>query len=393
MFIQGISVVLLSVITVIILIDIIPIWRDWLSRIKIGKCTDRGIWNKSITSRGVKWINKTPKIKMTDNTRLVVIDMLKGNYIKSAIQHWQEAALVLGLSEYLKNNADKEVNKEVVKFLDSKFDSDGQWITKPQHVDGAILAYAIMKLDFIDIDKYKNALDYIWEMIKSHLGEDGTIGYRNSMQSYRYVDTIGFVCPFLVAYGIRYNKGECIDLAVKQVTEYERYGMLDTYHIPSHAYKLVGKIPVGLYGWGRGAGWFAIGLIDAWNELPQDNKYKAILAECITKYAKAFMSFQQDNGSWNWTIARDECRADSSATATLGWFMLNASQINDISNECLDSADKAINYLMKVTRRNGAVDFSQGDTKDIGVYSMLFNILPFTQGFSIRIINLRKNLK
>lgn len=393
MVIQGISMLLLSVITVIILIDIIPIWMDWLSRIKIGRFTDKRVWNKSITRRGVKWINKTPKIKMTDNTRLVVIDILKGNYMKSTIQHWQEAALLLGVSEYLKNNHDKEVINEVIKFLDSKFDYNGQWITKPQHVDGAILAYAIMKIDFIDIDKYKNTFDYTWEMIKNHLGEDGTIGYRNSMQSYRYVDTIGFVCPFLVAYGIRYHKDECIDLAVKQITEYEKYGMLNTYHIPSHAYKLVGKIPVGLYGWGRGAGWFAIGLIDAWNELPQDNKYKVRLAECITKYAKAFIGFQQDNGSWNWTVARNECRADSSTTATLGWFMLNASQINEISKESLDSADKAINYLMKVTRRNGAVDFSQGDTKDIGVYSMLFNILPFTQGFSIRIINLRKNLK
>ncbi|EJR53261.1 hypothetical protein IIM_02625 [Bacillus cereus VD107] len=390
MVIQGISVVILSVITVIILIDIIPIWKDWLSRIKIGKCTDRDVWSESITSIGIKWINKTPKIKMTDNTRLVVIDMLKGNYVKSAIQHWQEAALALGLSECSKK---ERVKNEVVKFLNSKFDDNGQWITKPQHVDGAILAYAIMKIDSIDIDKYKDALDYTWEMIKKHVGEDGTIGYRNSMQSYRYVDTIGFVCPFLVAYGIRYNKDECVDLAVKQITEYERYGMLDTYHIPSHAYKLVGKIPVGLYGWGRGVGWFAIGLIDAWNELPQDNKYKVILTECIAKYAKAFMGFQQDNGSWNWTITRNECRADSSATATLGWFVLNAAQINDISNECLDSADKAINYLMKVTRRNGAVDFSQGDTKDIGVYSMLFNILPFTQGFCIRMINLRKNLK
>ena len=59
----------------------------------------------------------------------------------------------------------------------------------------------------------------------------------------------------------------------------------------------------------------------------------------------------------------------------------------------MESADKAIGYLMGVTRRNGAVDFSQGDTKDIGVYSTLFDILPFTQGFCIRLINLRNNYK
>ncbi|PEU83532.1 hypothetical protein CN386_05870 [Bacillus cereus] len=386
MVMQIVSFVLLGIITVIILIDLIPIWRDWLDRIKIGRYKDKNKWNTSITSKGMKWLNKTPKIKVTDNTRLVVIDMLRGNYTKSVIQNWQEAALVLGLSEYLKNNNDKRVENEVVKFLNSKFNYNGQWKTKPQHVDGAILAFAVMKLEFIDIDKYRHALDDTWEMIKRHIGKDGTVEYRKSMSSYRYVDTIGFICPFLVAYGNRYNKNECIELAIKQITEYERYGILDM-HIPSHAYRLDNKIPVGLYGWGRGMGWFAIGLIDAWNDLSQDNEYKVVLEEYIKTFAKSVMIFQQDNGSWNWTVTRSECRPDSSATATLGWFMLSASKIDGISNECLESADKAINYLMKVTRRNGVVDFSQGDTKDIGVYSLLFNILPFTQGFCIRMIN------
>ncbi|MEK4581197.1 MULTISPECIES: glycoside hydrolase family 88 protein [Bacillus] len=392
MVIQAACLVLLTVIAIIVVIDFIPIGKNWLGRIKIGRYTDKGLWNQSITHIGVKWLNKTPKIKVTDNTRLIAIDMLKGNYTKSAIQHWQEASLLLGLSEYLKYNDDKAVKHEITKFLNSKFDHNGQWVHKPQYVDGAILAYAIMKLDFEDIDKYKKALDATWEMIQEHIGEDGTIEYRKFMKGYRYVDTIGFICPFLVTYGIRYNKSECIDLAVKQIKEYETYGMLNLSHIPCHAYRLEDKVPLGLYGWGRGLGWFAIGLIDTWNELPENNSYKPVLEESVRKFAKATMKFQQQ-GNWNWTVTRNECGPDSSATSTLGWFMLNAAKIEDISKECLESADKTIGYLMGVTRRNGAVDFSQGDTKDIGVYSTLFDILPFTQGFCIRLINLRNNYK
>ena len=41
---------------------------------------------------------------------------------------------------------------------------------------------------------------------------------------------------------------------------------------------------------------------------------------------------------------------------------------------------------MSVTRRDGTIDFSQGDTKDIGVYSMLFEVLPFTQGMVLRCV-------
>lgn len=387
MILQSLGYIITFVTLVVILIDLVPLIKDWVLRIRIGRYEDKYLWNKTITKKGLKWLLSTPKIKVTDNTRLVILDMLKGNYTKSAIQHWQEASLILGLSEYLKYNDDKKVKDEVVKFLNSKFDSNGQWREKPKHVDGAILAYAIMKLNFIHTDKYRKALDYTWGIIKEHIGHDGTVEYRKYMKSYRYVDTVGFICPFLIAYGIKYSKSECVDLAVRQIKEYEKYGMLDKHHIPSHVYKIENKVPLGLYGWGRGLGWFAIGLIDSWIELPRDSKYKSILEESVEKFAKAAMSFQQNNGGWNWTVTRSECRPDSSATATLGWFMLNASKIEKISKECLASTDNAINYLMKVTRRGGAVDFSQGDTKDIGVYSMLFNILPFTQGFCIRVIN------
>ena len=45
---------------------------------------------------------------------------------------------------------------------------------------------------------------------------------------------------------------------------------------------------------------------------------------------------------------------------------------------------------ISVTKKNGEVDFSQGDTKDIGVYSVLFDILPFAQGFALRAISKEK---
>ncbi|WP_209122913.1 glycoside hydrolase family 88 protein [Alkalihalobacillus sp. BA299] len=378
---------ILSGIIIIIIIDILPLFKDWLGRIHIGRFTSKESWNEAIVSRGTQWLNRIPKIKVTDNTRLVFIDMLRGNYTKDAIQHWQEAALLLGLSENLKAKDDADLKKEINKFLNRKFDQSGQWIQKPEHVDGAILAYAVLKLNHIETGQYKKAFDYTWNMIKEHMGEDGLVGYRKSMMGYRYVDTIGFVCPFLVAYGLKYQKDECINLAVKQIKEYEHWGMLNDHFIPCHAYKVENKAPLGLYGWGRGLGWYAIGLIDAWVELPQDHYYKAILEESVKKFAKAAMNFQQENGSWNWTVTRNESRPDSSATATLSWFLLNAAKIESISDECLNSIKKSISYLMSVTRRNGAVDFSQGDTKDIGVYSILFNILPFTQGFCIRLLN------
>lgn len=387
------AVIFISVTVFVLLIDILPIGKDWLSRIHIGRYKNKQEWNQSITHIGVKWLNHTPKIKVTDNTRLVAIDMLKGNYSKGVIQHWQEASLLLGLSECLKNGEDKDLRNGIEQYLKSKFDSFGQWKEIPAYIDSAILAYSVMKLEGLDIERFKPSYDSIWALIQSHIGEDGTVQYRKFMKNYRYVDTIGFICPFLVTYGIKYNKPECVNLAVKQLDQFERYGMLYDHYIPSHAYHTGNAMPLGLYGWGRGLGWLAIGLIDAWRELPAEHESKPKLELFVTKFARTIITFQGPEGNWNWTVTRHESRADSSTTATLGWFLLQASRIEEISDECTVGAERAIQYLMKVTRRNGAVDFSQGDTKDIGVYSMLFNILPFTQGFCIRMVNHYNNSK
>ena len=374
-------IILILLIVVVLLNDIIPITKTWISRIHIGRYDNKDIWKNAIAGKSVKWLNNTPKIKVTDNTRLVIIDKLKGNYSKSAIQHWQHAALLLGLNE----GGDNKANESINKYLNSHFDGNGQWKEKPEFVDCAILSYAIMKYD--TADKYKHSLDYTYELIKELVGEDNTVKYRKSMPNYRYVDTVGFISPFLVKYGLKYNDEKAIELGIKQITEYYKYGFDSESNIPFHAYDVNNKYKLGLCGWGRGLGWFAIGLIDAWRELPSSNEYKNVLEKIVIKYANTILKLQLDNGGFGWTVTRKETRIDSSTTATLGYFLVCASEIEEITDKCLEGYNKTIKYLMSVTKKNGEIDFSQGDTKDIGVYSILFDILPFAQGFALRAIN------
>lgn len=376
-------VIVLIIVIFIILIDLVPIFNTWISRIHIGRYSDKYIWSKSLINRSIKWLNNTPKIKVTDNNRLTIIDRLKGNYTKSSIQHWQQAALILGLSECSKDY--NKIYNYIQKYLYKHFDSDGQWKEKPQYIDCAILSYAVMKYD--TTDKYKLSLDYTYKLIKEHVGEDNTVKYRKYMPNYRYVDTVGFISPFLVKYGLKYNDEKAIELGIKQITEYYKYGFDSESNIPFHAYDVNTKYKLGLCGWGRGLGWFAIGLIDSWRELPTNNKYKNILEEMVIKYVDMILKVQLDNGGFGWVVTRRESRTDSSTTATLGYFLAYASEIEEITNRCVEGYEKAIKYLISVTKKNGEVDFSQGDTKDIGVYSGEFNILPFTQGFTLRLIS------
>ncbi len=376
-------ILLLLIALLVVVIDIVPQFDTWQSRIKIGQFSDKEIWKQKVLSVAKQWLQKTPTIKLTDNNRFIFIDIFKGNYKRNSIQSWQEAALLLGLNDYSIKNKDTKISKQINKFIQSKLDSNGNWKELPKEIDAVILGYAIMKTDGIDIDKYKPAFDILYLLINDLKGNDGTIAYRKHMPNFRYVDTIGFISPFLVRYGLTFNHPEAIELGINQIREFNKYGMLQDQFIPCHAYNIQTKLPTGLFGWGRGLGWYAIGLIDAWNELPEKHPNKSELTEMVKRFAKMAMQFQNDNGSWNWQILNNQSQADSSATASLAWFLAIANKVAD----CNSAKEKALDYLMKVTRRNGAIDFSQGDTKGIGVHAQQFDILPFTQGFCLRTLN------
>ncbi|UMB60341.1 glycoside hydrolase family 88 protein [Lutibacter sp. A80] len=382
--------IVILIIIIIVLIDIIPQFISWKNRIYIGRWETTEVWKVAILKKSIKWFKKTPTIKLTDNNRLIIIDILKGNYKRKSIQHWQEAGLVLGLTQVYIENKDKNIKKELINYINTKITEKGNWIEQPKEIDGVILAYAILNISWVNHQKNKPAYDAVYQLIKRLIGEDDTVQYRKSMKHYRYVDTIGFICPFLVLYGVKFKNKEALDLGLFQITAFNKYAMLQESFIPCHSYHIKTKLSVGLFGWGRGLGWYAIGLIDAWNALPEDDLDKKVLTNNVILFTKMILKFQNVNGSWNWMITSAEARADSSTTATLAWFLVNAAKIDELETECLNAKDKALNYLMKVTRRNGAIDFSQGDTKGIGVYSQNFDILPFTQGFTLRTSFLNK---
>ncbi len=370
---------------VIIAIDCIPQFYTWQSRIHIGRIINQNLWRNRVIQKSLFWLKKTPKIKLTDNNRLIIIDILNGNYKRNAIQYWQQAALVLGLTACYKKTKNKQCQIEVNAFLKSNF-LNGSWKVQPTELDSVIIAYSVLNIEWIKQDDYKIAFENSYQLILDLVGKEGTVAYRENKANYRFVDTIGFICPFLVLYGLKFNKPQAIDLAIKQISTFNEYGMLDIHFIPCHTYYIETKLPVGLFGWGRGLGWYAIGLIDSWSILPEGNNYKIILEKSVISFAKMALKHQNKNGGWSWVVIDQSSRIDSSATATLAWFFARAASIESISEVCISAKENALNYLKSVTRRDGAIDFSQGDTKAIGIHSNEFGILPFTQGFCLRTI-------
>ena len=358
----------------ILTIDFFPDFWIWQSRIKIGRYTNQKEWQKKILEKSLSWLNLMPKTKIKDENKLIVLDILNNKYTNKTLQSWQEASLLLGLNKAYQKNENPKIKYEILKFVNSKIDKQGNWIVEPKEVDTALLAFAISEIPFLSRE-IKPALDSIYQLILSKIGEDGTIMYRNTTHNYRYVDTIGFICPFLTKYGIEFQKEEAIHLAVSQIKNFEKYGMLEN-KISCHAYEVNTKNPLGIFGWGRGLAWFIIGTLETFKILPEKHLEKKYLQNLLQLIAETLIKFQRKDGSFAWNLLDEHSRSDSSATAVFAWFFKEM----NLKNE----AQKSLQYLQSVTQRSGAIDFSQGDTKAIGVYSQNFDILPFTQGFVLK---------
>lgn len=357
----------------------------WQSRIKIGRYANRLVWESAIKNKAVVWLKKTPTAKLTDNERLILWDMIRGNYRRSTIQIWQKAALIIGLTDYAEQTNDDHLRKQITAFVNLQFTSERTWKSKPTEIDWVMMAHAIIRIPWLEVATFKPAFDETIQLIESLKGSDGLISYKKHTQSVRFVDTLGFICPFLTEYGNRFHAPQYIDLAVNQLNGFHKNGMMPQFFIPCHTYTTQTAIPVGLFGWGRGLGWYAFGLLDTYQALPEAHASKKELEIAIHDFAMATLPFQNENGSWNWLIFDGNARRDSSITAVMAWYL---SSIPDhLQNETTKKgAQKAVEYLMKVTRRDGAIDFSQGDTKGIGIHAQTFEILPFTQGFALRIL-------
>ncbi|WP_338359638.1 glycoside hydrolase family 88 protein, partial [Yeosuana marina] len=260
-----------------------------------------------------------------------------------------------------------------------------KWKQKHEQLDSAILSYAICKAS-TDLDKIKPALDETIALINNCKGEDGTIYYRSTIPSIRFVDTIGFICPFLTFYGSKFNKSEYIDLAIFQIKDYIQKAFWDSPFIPAHAFDLSKNIPLGVYGWGRGLGWFILGLVDMYNELDENHKEKEYFKKIIIKTAKDTLKFQKADGGFNAMIGVEGSRHDSSITVLAGWLFYNAFSVTN-KKKYLIAAHCCVDSLMKATRRNGVIDFCQGDTKGIGIYASTFDLMPFVQGLTLRLVN------
>lgn len=315
----------------------------WQARIKIGRWNDRRQWLEALETKARKWLLRTPTVPVSDNTRYVLLDILKGRYHSGNLQAWQTAGLILGLED-----------DDAQRFVRSRHELfSGDNIS----VDKAFLAYALKKRGALHSEDENKVLSSFSKQLSV-----GTVPYSESLPDYRYVDTLGMICPFLYSVGLD-------ELAERQLMEYDKALFDNTF--PYHAYDIVSSLPLGAHDWGRGTGWYILALVESGRH-----------EDRILKLAERMLPLQRPDGSFGSFLFDRYSPKDSSATVLAGILFVKAYEF--CPNERFkDAAVKVQNALMKMTRRDGTIDFAQGDTKGVGMYSSRFQSMPFVQGMTL----------
>ncbi len=349
--------------------DLLPAFFAWLGRIHIGRHEEKE-WAEKTEVMALKWIEKLPAMPINDKTSYTLIPRLKGEYANKKFNCWQEACLLLGMK-------DNEVAKKAAYDFFLKAD-----LKKQEYTPGtAMLLYALLESGFEkDLEVAFACADYCKKTLA--VAGMGTLPY-NKGEDERYVDILGMVCPFLIKYSQVYGSVQAMELAKKQIDEYYRYGVHIQTGLPAHCFSERTKAPLGVYGWGRGCAWLALALSECFSLLNGKDEYADVLKERMLNLADVLKRFQNKNGGFS-SMLGTGAREDSSATAMIGWFFAKVYEFsgNEDYAVCAKSAKK---YLISVTRRDGKVDFAQGDTMGIGNYSRRFEPLPTAQGFALRL--------
>lgn len=349
--------------TIVFMVDLYHNFNIWQKRIHIGRWNNIEEWENALKVRANKWLRKPPIVSKKGSDYYILIDILKGNYKNNTIQSWQQAGLLMGLG------------------------TTTDCIPQICHIDIALLGYAILSNHPFP-HNIKPKIDDIYNNILKTKGNNNTIPYRASNTDIRFVDTIGLVCPFLVKYGVIYNNPEAIKLAEEQIIEYSSFINNET-KTPPHAYNLTYNVPLGVYDWGRGIGWYILGIVECYSNL-SDCEFKHFLKDQIVQLSYNLLKYQLESGGFAASIFDRTLFAESSSSVLCG-ILFNKSY--EITKDIVfyRATDNIIVQLMRNTQRNGAIDLCQGDTHGIGNYSTKFGYMPFVQGLTLLLIKRHKD--
>ena len=253
--------------------------------------------------------------------------------------------------------------------------------------DSLIHAYVLLVLyNQYGQKKYKRLIDSARDYIIKEAEESGgLIRYRRPYKHF-FIDTLGMMNAFCYEYGKVFHDSDIILIANKQIDYIKEKCNESNELFPYHVYDMSTGESKGSNSWGRGIGWFLLGLTEcAINNLQLYSGWYIELLDHI-------LSSQNNEGFFYDDLIKKN-HIDTSITSMVALSLakgLNEGLFGFEKKERLNSLTLSINALLKSTNEYGQVLNSSGECHGVGEYSLEYGNF-FSQGYTLATLNLLTN--
>lgn len=291
------------------------------------------------------------------------------------IFNYPRAFLYYGLSEYFIKSKDVKSLKEFKVIFDELIDINGNPKFKFDKVDQVPFGLASLNLyKSFKEDKYLKFSNFIFIKLNEMKNENGVVLYRKN-SSMQFNDVLGMIVPFLLQYEKVKLDGESLKMAKNQLDFYIKNGVEKKFFLPTHGIQLDSKIKIGSSNWGRGIGWYLLGLSSYYKET---GEYELELRGLL----KTLNDLKNKEGLWTQFPGSSD-NFDASPTTM---FMYS---LNSVNHGTYSKSD-VINLLGKYISKEGQIKFTSGDTYGINNYNTAFGYSELSQGVLLLLLSTTK---
>lgn len=288
--------------------------------------------------------------------------------------HYPRAYLFYGLSEYHKVNNDVDGQLRLKKYFDKHLDGNGIptfILNKVDQVPFGLTAINLYRI--YKEEKYQLFYNYMYNYLRDIENEKGLILYSQSSKHYfQYYDTLGMIVPFLVEYYKISSDLNALKMAKNQLEYYIEFGVDKNTNIPAHGIDTRSNIKTGSINWGRGIGWYLLGLA-TYNKVTGEYARELNgISESLSRLKISNKLYSQFPGSSDFFDA---------STSTMFLYSFSIFKYTKTNKQEL------LSLFSPYINNNGMLTNTSGDTYGPNRYSKSFGYSELSQGMMLLLLS------
>lgn len=258
---------------------------------------------------------------------------------------------------------DERYRKYVQAYYDGMLDGQGQirsYRLEDYNIDRLNPGKALLTL-FTQTreEKYRLALARLRQQLRQHpRTSEGGFWHKQRYPSQMWLDGLYMGAPFLARYARVFGEPAAFDDVVRQFVLMERHARDEQTGLLYHGWDesrkqkwadpRTGRSPAF---WGRAVGWFAMGLIEALDELPADHPGRAQLVGILKRLAEAVVRVQDPkSGVWYQVLdqgGREGNYLEASASTMLSFVLMKAARMGYLETKYGEAGRRAYEGVLK----------------------------------------------